>query len=589
MSRVASHDVLMTGVLPMLTRFTAALPRLQAVLYGLGFLTTLALAPAALAHSGHDHGAPPPTAVATSNPRIAVQSDAYELVGILRGERLGLYLDRFGTNEPVTDARITVTVDGQDVEAEKAPDGTYAVTSPDFTSEGPLELVFAVSAPAGDDLLIGTLVLPVRPAAAAALPTDSTAALALRVAQGLSVGGVEIGQPYTVAGIVGLGFLLGLAARSRSRLVPVTSLALIAVLATTAYAFSHEGEDHGAGDAKVALPAGDTPRRLPDGTVFVPKPSQRLLDVRTSIATPKEAQKAITLVGRVIADPNRSGLVQSINGGRMVAPEGGLPRLGQTVRKGDVLALVEQAVGQADRTTLSERIGEIEQEIAVAETKLKRVRQLAERNVAPPSQVVDAEIELEGLRRRREIVRQTRIEPEVLRSPIDGTIATVRVVAGQVVGSEDIVFQIVDPKGLWVEALVYGDVNPAKVTGASAMANDGTPLTLTFQGFSKALQQQATVVQFAVESPPDNLSVGQPVTVAARSGISVTGIVLPRDAVVRGANGEAVVWRHTDPERFESRPVRTEPFDAHRFVIRGGLAEGERIVIRGSELINQIR
>jgi multidrug efflux pump subunit AcrA (membrane-fusion protein) len=103
------------------------------------------------------------------------------------------------------------------------------------------------------------------------------------------------------------------------------------------------------------------------------------------------------------------------------------------------------------------------------------------------------------------------------------------------------------------------------------------------------MQQQATVVQFAVENPPAHLSVGQPVTVVAQNGASVTGIIMPRDAVVRGANGEAVVWRHTDPERFEARPVRTEPFDATRLVIRGGVAEGERIVVRGSELINQIR
>jgi RND family efflux transporter MFP subunit len=304
---------------------------------------------------------------------------------------------------------------------------------------------------------------------------------------------------------------------------------------------------------------------------------------------PEEAQKAVSLIGRVIADPNRSGLVQSINGGRIIAPEKGLPRLGQAVRKGDVLALVEQAVPQADRTTLSERVGEIEQEIAVAETKLKRVRQLSDRGVAPPSQVTDAEIELEGLRRRREIVRQTRIESEVLRAPIDGTIAAARVVPGQVVASQDVIFQIVDPKGLWVEALVYGEIDPAKVTGASATAVDGTPLKLAFQGFSKTLQQQATVVQFAVENPPGNLSVGAPVTVFAQNGASVRDIIMPRDAVVRGANGEAVVWRHTDPERFEARPVRTEPFDATRLVVRAGVAEGERIVIRGSELINQIR
>jgi cobalt-zinc-cadmium efflux system membrane fusion protein len=35
--------------------------------------------------------------------------------------------------------------------------------------------------------------------------------------------------------------------------------------------------------------------------------------------------------------------------------------------------------------------------------------------------------------------------------------------------------------------------------------------------------------------------------------------------------------------------VRTEPFDATRLVIRGGVEPGERVVVRGAELINQIR
>lgn len=567
-------------------RFTGARRRLQAVLRGLGLLTIFATA--AVAHEGHDHGAPPPAAVTTSSPRVTVQSDSYELVGVLRGEQLALYLDRFATNEPVTDARIAITVGDQDVDAVPAQDGTYTVTSPKFAGEGPLELVFSVTAPSGDDLLIGTLQLPAKVAAPAAVVSSPLQAL-----QGgpiVRLGNKAIAAPYAMAGgTLVLGILLGLAARSRNRLVPMAGLALVALVATTAYAFAHAGEDHGDGAAKVALPAGNTPRRLPDGTVFVPKPSQRLLGVRTAVTKPEEAQKAVSLVGRVIADPNRSGLVQSINGGRIIPPAGGLPRLGQAIRKGDVLALVEQPLAQADRTTISERVGEIEQEIAVAETKLRRVRQLSDRGVAPLSQVTDSETELEGLKRRREIIRQTRVEHEELHAPIDGTIAAARVVAGQVVGSEDVVFQIVDPKGLWVEALVYGEVDPAKVTGASATAADGTPLTLTFQGFSKALQQQATIVQFAVENPSASLAVGQPVTVTARNGSSVSGIILPRDAVVRGANGEPVVWRHSDPERFEARPVRTEPFDATHLVVRAGLPEGERIVVRGSELINQIR
>ena len=92
-----------------------------------------------------------------------------------------------------------------------------------------------------------------------------------------------------------------------------------------------------------------------------------------------------------------------------------------------------------------------------------------------------------------------------------------------------------------------------------------------------------------MEDPPATLAVGQPVRVTVQNGTSVKGIILPRDAVVRGGNGETLVWRHTDPERFEARPVLTEPFDAARIVVRGGLSDGERIVVRGAQTINQIR
>jgi RND family efflux transporter MFP subunit len=579
----------------MSTRINGALRRLQTLATAL--VLSIGLASAATAHEGHDHGAPPAAVPTAGSPRIAVHSDAYELVGILREGRLALYLDRYATNEPVKDAGIAVTLGDEEVAAAPAPDGTYTVASGKLAGEGPLELIFSVTHTSGDDLLIGTLQLPAKAVVAAPAPgrpsplasLQAASVQALQGAPTVRVADRDIPTLWLVAGVaVALGFCLGLAARSRSKLVPAAGLAAVVLVVSTAFAFAHEGHDHGS-DAKAALPAGDTPRRLPDGTLFVPKPTQRLLEVRTVVTKPEEARKAFTLVGRVIADPNRSGMVQSITGGRILAPERGIPMIGQAVKRGDVLALVEQAVPQADRTSLSERMGEIEQQIAATETKLQRGRGLADRGITPPSQIADLETELAGLRKRREIVRQTRIEPEVLLAPIDGVISTARIVAGQVVGSSDILFQIVDPNGLWVEALVYGETDPAQVTGASAQSPDGTPLKLTFRGFSRALQQQATVVQFAVENPPANLGVGQPVRVTAQNGTAVNGIILPRDAVVRGGSGEAVVWRHTDPERFEARPVRTEPFDATRLVVRAGLGDGERIVIRGAETINQIR
>lgn len=545
----------------------------------------LSVAPLA-AHEGHDHGALPAPVATAGSPRVALHSDAYELVGILRGDRLTLFLDRYAGNAPVTDAGLVVTIGtGADVAATPTAEGTYVVASDRLVGAGPLELVFAITHPGGDDLLIGTLERPAAPAAGAPAASGHASAQAASVV----IAGRPVPVLYLAMGAaLAVGLLLGATLRRSLPALSLTGLVLVLLIAGTGLASAHEGHDHGE-TAKVAPPAGDTPRRLADGSVFAPKPTQRLLEIRTQVTKTEEARKTLALVGRVIADPNRSGQVQSITGGRIVAPESGLPRLGQIVRRGEILATVEQAVPQADRTTIAERVGEIEQQIAMVEAKLKRSRSLAERAIAPQSQVIDFEIELAGLMRRREIVGRIRIEPELLRAPLDGVVSAVRVVAGQVVGSQDVLFQIVDPAGMWVEALSYGDVDLSQLDGASALLPGGKPLSLSFRGTGRALQQQATLVHFAVEDPPATVAIGQPVRVTARNGASVSGIILPRDAVVRGGNGEALVWRHTDPERFEPRPVRTEPFDATRLVIRSGVAPGERIVVRGAEHLNQIR
>jgi hypothetical protein len=263
--------------------------------------------------------------------------------------------------------------------------------------------------------------------------------------------------------------------------------------------------------------------------------------------------------------------------------------MGQAIAKDDVLASIEPPMAIADRTTISERMGEIEQGIAVAEAKLRRLRTMAQRSLVPQSLVVETEAELEGLQRRREVVRETRLAPEVLRAPIDGVVALSRVVAGQVVQAQDVLFQIVDPGSLWIEAFDYGDNDPATLEHATAIGVGNVAMNLSFQGWSRTLQQQATVLNFAISDPPPSLRIGQPVTVTAQRGETTSGLIIDRDALVRGGNGETVAWRHVEPEYFEPRPVRTEPFDATHVLVAAGIGDGERIVVRGAELINQIR
>jgi cobalt-zinc-cadmium efflux system membrane fusion protein len=546
----------------------------------------LGLPSSSFAHEGHDHDDAARAALASSTyPRVVAQSELYEIAGILRGDRLSIYLDRFGTNEPVTDAKVTVTIGAADpIEAEAAENGVYTMPFPRLVQPGAVEIIFNIAAPGGDDLLVGPLTLP-QEANSGGIAAQSPGSAWIASLPS------PIRNPIVLASVAfALGILFGqLQRRGRSAPAMATAAAAAGVLLLmVAVALSDNGQG-GAVPAAAGAGMSDAPRRLGDGTAFVAKPTQRLLEVRTVAAQPEMVRPAVNLIGRVIGDPNRTSVVQSIQGGRVVPLEGGLPRIGQSVRNGDVLAQIDPHIPLADRTTISEKTGEIEQLIAIAETKLRRLRPLAEGNAVPRSQVTDIETELAGLRLRREAIRNARTEPELLRAPTDGVIALAKVVPGQVVQAQDILFQIVDPGGLWVEALVYGVVDPTSLADATAVGTGRQAMPLAFRGFSRALQQHASLVHFAVIDPPPDLSVSQPVTVMAKSGAPTTGIVVQRDAVVRNSNGEAIVWLHVEPERFEARPVRTQPFDATRLIVAAGASDGERIVVRGADLINQVR
>jgi cobalt-zinc-cadmium efflux system membrane fusion protein len=559
---------------------------------GILVATTLSIAALALvphfglAHEGgHDQDDSERALLAASTfPRIVAKSETFELVGILKNDRLSIYLDRVPSNGPVTGAKVTVTIaDAEPANTQLSDDGTYTLLRPQFPGSGTIDVVFNISEKGGDDLLIGTLRLSqdLSEAAASGPVTWSRWITAVPWA---------IRHPVALTlAILGLGILFT-RYRHRSRPIAATAAASMLVFAGfLAVTLGAEDQPPGSSTKKILSDMSDAPRRLPGGAAFIAKPTQRLLEVRTAAAVTVTASPAVTLIARVIGDPNRTGVVQSLHGGRVLPLEGGLPHIGQSVRKGEPLVRVDPYLPLADRTTISEKTGEIEQLMAVAESKIRRLRPLAERGAVPQSQVNDLETELEGLRLRREAVRTSRTELELLRAPTDGVIAAVKIVAGQVVQAQDSLFQIVDPQGLLVEALVYGALDPESLADATATTTSGQVLSLSFRGFSRALQQQASIVQFTIPDPPANLSVGQPLTVIAKSGTPVTGLIVPKDAVVRNANGEAVVWLSLEPERFEARPVRTRPFDATRLIIAGGLMQGDRVVIRGADLVNQIR
>jgi len=188
-------------------------------------------------------------------------------------------------------------------------------------------------------------------------------------------------------------------------------------------AYTHEGHDHG---ADISASQGNSPARRPDGTIFVPKPTQRLLEVRTRSAQAETRTKTVRFSGRIVANPNRSGIVQGTLQGRYEAPEGGVPPLGLHIKAGDLLGRITPSFASIDSSDMAQTLGTLDQEIALNRRKLARQEQLLATNVVAKAAVEDIRILLDGLEKRRRDLLAARVRPEDLRAPVDGVIATTR-------------------------------------------------------------------------------------------------------------------------------------------------------------------
>jgi len=358
------------------------------------------------------------------------------------------------------------------------------------------------------------------------------------------------------------------------------------VLAGNARAHGGEDHSHDAVPAPVVVAASGAPQRLADGSLFVPKAVQYQLGLRTTRVTMAPLSASVEFNGHVIADPHAGGRVQATQDGRIEPAAKGLAVLGQRVAKGEVLAQLRPVASSIDLGNQRAQLAELDAALALAERRVARYEQLA--GAVPDKEIEAARIELASLKRRRAAVAVGIESPLPLRSPVAGVVAAVNVVNGQVVEAREVLFEVIDPAHLAVEALAY---DPALVDGLgeASAAVPGGRLQLDYVGGGRVLREQAMPLLFRVRETAAPLAVGQPLKVVARTTRTVAGAALPRSALVRSPSGENVVWVKTGAERFATRRISHQPLDAERLAVVGGLDAGDRVVVEGATLLSQIR
>lgn len=383
-----------------------------------------------------------------------------------------------------------------------------------------------------------------------------------------------------------------------------TSFAIVLALSTTvsALAWAHGGEDHNdnasnPGPAPMAatyapgqVGLNEPALRLPDGSLFVPKSVQRQLALRTRPALKGEFPRTVELNGRVVADPNAGGRVQSLQSGRIEAGPEGLAVLGQRVRKGQILAWLQPAASAIERGSQQSVLAELIAQETVLERRLARLRQLE--GSVPQKDIEQAEIELNAFKKRKRAVGGS-LTREALVAPVAGVVSAANAVVGQVVDAREVVFEVIDPRRLAVEALAYDPMLVNGLTRASAPVAGGGSLDLALVGIGRSLKEQALPVLFRVEWPKTGelptVAIGQTLKVLAQTKARQSGVAVAASALVRNAANEPVVWVHESAERFVPRRVKVVALDGHSILVTDGLNGSERIVVQGAASLTQIR
>ncbi|WP_287600115.1 HlyD family efflux transporter periplasmic adaptor subunit [Thiothrix sp.] len=349
-----------------------------------------------------------------------------------------------------------------------------------------------------------------------------------------------------------------------------------------------DGHSHGEETTPLTVINPNTPQRQLDGSVFLPKTSQRFIQVRTQPAKLETLPRSLILNGQVVAGMDASSKVQALQAGRLDIANGSLPAIGDKVEKGQVLATLTLAKDAQEGTNQAAEAADLQEQLKLAELEQQRLQGLGE--LIPRREVDTAAATVRSLQARLAVFRKgAKGVTETVRSPISGIVTASYAANGQAVQAGDLLLDIIDPGKLQVEAVTYDPALPANIAAANVTIGKQT-LALRYQGNSQQLRQQALPLRFSVEGETlAQLAAGSPVQVTVQTRETLQGVAVPAEALARNPSNQTVVWVKTTPEQYAPRVVQYQPLDGERVMITAGLPDGERVVVQATNLINQIR
>ena len=331
-------------------------------------------------------------------------------------------------------------------------------------------------------------------------------------------------------------------------------------------------------------------------SVYTPKETQFLFEISTQAIAIGDYQSATTMYGTVI--PASGGL------GTIVAPQSGrIIRLnaavGQSVRAGQTLALLQQNLGTADQVGIAANNAGLAVQIESAKNRLAATKREYERlkkieDIAAGRDVQAAEsaynsalAELKTLESRAVGANTSANSRTVaLIAPISGVVGAFTLAPGAEVVAGQTLFSITNLNKVYVEAQVYDRDVPLIEASNSFQVFCATDdhKTAKVRLLSPAQQMnpgnQSQRVIFELDNPQGEFKIGEFVTLKALNQQHSRQVTVPNSALTE-INGKTAVFLKHGPEEFELAYVQTGEDDGTRTLILKGLEESTKVVING--------
>lgn len=330
------------------------------------------------------------------------------------------------------------------------------------------------------------------------------------------------------------------------------------------------------------------------------KEQQWKIDFATAEAVKGLARTAIAATGTIRAPAGSEAQLVAPAAGVLRAANG-FPRIGQVVKKGQVLAVLSPRLGgDSDQASLEAAAGKAQVALEQARRERERMELLFKEEAVAEKRLLDARAnertahaEMQAATARAQQLGGS--GGIALKAPMDGIVAEVTAAAGAFVNEGAPLLHIANTGKLWLDARVpESDIGRlGKPTGAAFTVDgydQGFAIDIGRNGALIAVggmvdtQTRTVPVIFEFANPDRLLRLGLTARIQVFAGDGREAVLIPASAV-QDENGAQVVYVQIGGARFERRMVQTGARDGDRIAVLSGLEAGQRVVSKGAYLV----